>query len=202
MATSITAVAIRIRSPLCSVRHAFETVGHDMVRDWIDRTWKFDTEGELYPEVLERLRGTPARLEEFVRQVPERVLVQRMDYEWTIQENVGHLGDLDGLFEGRVEDYLEDRKELRPADMANEKTNNARYNNQSITDVLAYARESRASLVSTLEALAESDFSRSSYHARLDRQMRLIDQCVFQATHDDYHLSVMRRLLRSAAVNV
>lgn len=176
-------------------RHAFETVGPNMVRDWIDRTWKFDRDVELYPEVLERLRGTPARLEEFVGQVPKPVLVQRIDYEWTIQENIGHLGDLDGLFEGRVEDYLDNRRELRPADMANEKTNGAGYNSQSVTDVLAYTRGTRASLVSTLETLAESDFSRSSYHARLDRQMRLIDQCVFQATHDDYHLSVMRRLL-------
>ena len=34
---------------------------------WIERRWEFDFPVALYPDILERLRGTPARLDELVR---------------------------------------------------------------------------------------------------------------------------------------
>ena len=34
---------------------------------WTDRTFAFDFPSDIYPELLERLRGTPARLDERVR---------------------------------------------------------------------------------------------------------------------------------------
>ncbi len=166
-------------------------------RDWIDRTWSFDFPADLYPEAIERLRGTPLRLAAATADLDPDALTRRAGYEWSIQENAGHLGDLDALFAGRVDDFLARAPELRPADMSNRRTADARHNDRPITEVLAGARAAREALVARLEALAPEDFARAAQHERLGRPMRLVDQCVFQATHDDYHLAIITALRRA-----
>jgi len=37
---------------------------------WFDRTFRFDTPEALLPVVIERLRGTPARIEDKVHSLP------------------------------------------------------------------------------------------------------------------------------------
>lgn len=165
-------------------------------RDWFDRTWSFDSPHDLYPEVIERLRGTPARLDAATYRLSRGILTRRLGYEWSIQENVGHLGDLDELFSGRIDDYLTGVQILRHADPSNDATTRANHNDRSIEDVLIQVHRSRLDLVARLEALDLDDYARSAYHQRLDTQMRLIDQCIFQATHDDYHLAIIASLER------
>ena len=62
---------------------------------WIERTWAFDTPADVYPGVVERLRGTPARLEELVEGLTPAELVRHEDDSWSIQQNAGHLLDLE-----------------------------------------------------------------------------------------------------------
>lgn len=167
-------------------------------RDWFTRAWSFDFPSDLHPEVIERLRGTPVRLQAAVAGLEGSTLTQRFSYDWSIQENVGHIGDLDALFDGRINDVLAGTAVLRPADMSNQATFDADYNSRPIQEVLTRTRISRERLVERLERLTPDDFTRSAYHERLGMEMRLVDQCLFQATHDDYHLAIITGLKRES----
>jgi hypothetical protein len=163
---------------------------------WIERRFEFDTAVELYPQLIERLRETPARLEEVVASVAGGLLVRRHEDSWSIQENVGHLGDLEDLMAGRLDDFQAGAEELRPADMSNQATRLAGHNEKKIEDLLRRFRDRREAYVARLESLSPDDFARSAHHRRLGVQMRLIDQLFFQAEHDDHHLARIRQLSR------
>jgi len=42
---------------------------------WTDRTFSFDFPAGIYPEMIERIRGTPARLEEHFASLPSELLI-------------------------------------------------------------------------------------------------------------------------------
>ena len=161
---------------------------------WVEREFDFSLPIGVFPCVVERLRGTPARLEELVRALPPRALTARRDGAWSIQEHVGHLLDLDELHEGRLEDYARRLDTLRPADMDNRKTYEADHNDARIGDLLERFRAARLRLVRRLEALSEEEVAASALHPRLQRQMRVIDMALFVAEHDDHHLAAITEL--------
>ncbi len=166
---------------------------------WVERQFDFNLPIGVFPCVVERLRGTPARLEEMVRSIPRSVLRVRRDGAWSIQEQVGHLFDLDELHEGRLEDYAAHLAVLRPADMENKKTYAANHNEAAIEDLLASFRAARTQFVRRLEALDEAQVAASALHPRLQKQMRVIDLALFVAEHDDHHLASITELARSLA---
>jgi hypothetical protein len=163
---------------------------------WTERSFNFNFPADLYPEIIERLRGTPARAEEIARSLPAAVLTRREGDAWSIQENIGHLADLEALFTGRLDDYDAGTETLRPADMTNRKTHEANHNARPIESVLSDLRARRGHLVARLESLAPEDFARSAMHPRLRQPMRVVDTMLFQAEHDDYHLARIRELIR------
>ncbi len=164
---------------------------------WVERQFEFNLPAGVFPSVLERLRGTPARLEELVRELPGRVLTERVGEAWTIQEQVGHLLDLDELHEGRLEDYERGLETLRPADMTNRKTYEADHNAAQVKDLLARFRAARMRFVRRLEALDEEGAARTALHPRLQKPMRVIDMALFVAEHDDHHLASITELKRA-----
>jgi hypothetical protein len=103
---------------------------------WFERKFDFSFPVELYPEIIERLRGTPARIDERVRDVSPALLMRRDGDKWSIQENIGHLLDLDGLFAGRFEDYEHGLEKLRAADLTNQKTHQAQHNSRPAAEIL------------------------------------------------------------------
>ena len=163
---------------------------------WIERTWEFGFPVGLYPALIERLRGTPARLEELAAECSAEELTRRMDGTWSIQENAGHLLCLEALPKRRLEELLSGAEVLTAADMDNRATEAADYNAQVVGDILAPFRRERTGLVRRLESLAPEDFAREALHPRLSRPMRLVDMCLFHADHDDHHLARMRELMR------
>lgn len=168
--------------------------------NWVERQFEFNHPIEVFPAVVERLRGTPARLEEIVDPYPPDILTRRPAGEdWSIQEHVGHLYDLDELHEGRLDDYAANQDTLRAADMSNKKTYAADHNAASVRDLLAQFRAARTRFVARLEALDEATVARSALHPRLQKPMRLIDLAVFVAEHDDHHLANITRLARTLA---
>jgi len=169
---------------------------------WFEREFDFSLPVGVFPCVVERLRGTPARLEELVRALPPGLLTARRDGAWSIQENVGHLLDLDELHEGRLEDYARRLDTLRPADLTNRKTYDANHNDARIEDLLARFRAARFRLVRRLEALSEEEVAASALHPRLQKQMRVIDMALFVAEHDDNHLATITELSRNAEVGL
>ena len=58
---------------------------------WTERKFNFDFPADIFPELIERVRGTPARVEEIVRSIPPEILTKREGDTWSIQENIGHL---------------------------------------------------------------------------------------------------------------
>ena len=166
---------------------------------WVERQFEFNLPVGVFPSVLERLRGTPARLEELVRALPARALTERVGEAWTIQEQVGHLLDLDELHEGRLEDYDRGLETLRPADMTNRKTYEADHNAARVEELLARFRAARLRFVRRLEALDEKGVARTALHPRLQKPMRVMDMALFVAEHDDHHLASITELRRALA---
>lgn len=164
--------------------------------NWIERKFEFHEPPGLFPCILERVRGAPARVEEMFRGVPAALLTARPGERWSAQEHLGHLWDLDELHDGRIDDYLEGRDVLRAADMKNEKTWKAAHNSRRAEDLLKGFREARARFAGRLEVLTEEQISRVAVHPRLGQPMRLVDMAMFVAEHDDHHMARMRALLR------
>jgi len=163
---------------------------------WTDRSFQFTFPVEVFPEMIERLRGTPARLEDRVQSVSPEILTKRDGERWSIQENAGHLLDLESLVKQRLDEYLAGATALHAADMTNRKTYEADHNEVSIDVILTDFRAQRTELVSGLDNLAPETFAAVAHHPRLNVPMRLVDMIFFQAEHDDYHLARISELIR------
>src|SRR3972149_5176056 len=132
---------------------------------WIERTFHFDYPVTKWPDLLERVRGTPARIEERVRGLGREMLTRRENRRsWSIQENLGHLIDLGYLPLTRIEQILRGEAVLIAADMTNRRTNQADHNAKDIQSLLADFRAERAKLVARFEQLEEADWSQSALH--------------------------------------
>ncbi len=165
------------------------------LQPWFERKFTFDLPLSLFPNVLERLRGSPARVEERVRSLPAAALTSRFHDNWSIQENVGHLGDLEPLWIRRAEQLLEGQSELAVADLTNRGTDQANHNATPIDDLLKRFRALRLRFVSLLDGADPSTLERTARHPRLGTPMRLIDIAFFTAEHDDHHLARISELL-------
>ena len=163
---------------------------------WVERKFNFDFPVGVFPSILERLRGTPARLDEVINTLPQGLLSVRVNNGWSIQEHAGHLLDLEALGEQRLLDFQTGAAVLTPADMTNRKTFEANYNSASTRDIMGRFRMTRHELVARLERLNEEEVGRSSLHPRLNIPMRVIDWCYFMAEHDDHHIASMVALGR------
>lgn len=113
-----------------------------------------------------------------------------------MQENAGHLLDLESLVMERLNQYVIGATELHAADMSNRKTDEAVHNSVPVASILSDFREQRIKIVARLDGLNAEVFARSAFHPRLKVQMRLVDMIFFQAEHDDYHLARISELMR------
>ena len=161
---------------------------------WFERQFDFQYPIGVFPSILERVRGTPARLEELVHSFPGSVLTVRINASWSIQEHVGHLFDLEELHFSRLEDYDAAAQTLRPADVKNQKTVDANHNAKPIGQLLAMFRASRFEFVQRLESMDDAQVARSAIHPRLKKSMRVIDMAFFVAEHDDHHMASMTEI--------
>jgi uncharacterized damage-inducible protein DinB len=156
---------------------------------WFERKFEFSYPVELCPNLLARLRGTPARIEEVVRGRSQEILVRKMEGKWSAQEHVGHLLDLEPLWLARVGDYVTASDQLTATDLRNRKTDEANYNAHVLEQILAEFRTARARLLKRVDELDASLFARAIPHPRLKTPMRLVDHLYFVAEHDDHHLA-------------
>ena len=163
---------------------------------WIERKFNFDFPVGLAPVIIERLRGALPRVESATAGLSREILVARLDDKWSIQEQIGHLHDLDALHEGRIDDFLAGKPELRPADMTNAKSEQASHNDKSYREVVENFRRSREAFLERIEDLDAKDFERVSIHPRLKKEVRLVDILYFVAEHDDHHISMIRNLIK------
>jgi len=163
---------------------------------WTDRRFSFDFPAGIYPEMIERIRGTPARLEDLLAGVSPEILTAQVDGRWSMQENAGHLLDLESMVSQRIDEYLAGSVALHAADMSNRKTYNANHNDVAVDSILKAFRIARHEIVERLESFDAEVFERSALHPRLNVPMRLVDMIFFQAEHDDYHLARISEIKR------
>lgn len=163
---------------------------------WIERSFSFDFPVERYPEMIERVRGACARLDEYLKAAPAEILTRRDEDRWSIQENAGHLFDLDELTLQRIDQYVAGLTTLHAADITNKATSAANYNSFPAAQISQSFRQRRIEVVNKLESLDAGMFTRSAIHPRLNIPMRLVDFVFFEAEHDDYHFTRMNELLK------
>jgi uncharacterized damage-inducible protein DinB len=163
---------------------------------WFERKFDLGLPVWMLPNVIERLRGTPARVEELTHTLTTDVLVRRDGDRWSIQEHVGHLVDLGWLDMARVEDFTEGREVLTAADLQNRKTHEARHNEREFAELLSQFRRERTEFVRRLEAFDDETAKRTALHPRIKQPMRVVDFAFFVAEHDDHHLAAISELIR------
>lgn len=166
---------------------------------WIERTFSFDFPPTKFPDLVERVRGTPARIKARVTGLAADILTRTDDGGWSIQQNIGHLLDLGYLPMRRIEQILAGESVLIAADMSNRKTNDADHNARHIDELLEAFRNERATLVQRFESLRGDDWAKSALHPRIKKSMRIVDIAYFDAEHDDYHVARISELLRKFA---
>src|SRR6476659_177304 len=102
---------------------------------WFERNFNFDTEQNIFPSIIERLAGTAARLDEKLKIIPINLLTKKINDTWSIKENIGHLTDLEPLWQGRLQDIVSGKDELRSTDLQNTRTFEANHNSKSIEEL-------------------------------------------------------------------
>jgi uncharacterized damage-inducible protein DinB len=162
---------------------------------WFERKFEFSFPVELYPNLLARLRGTPARLDEVFHGRSAKLLIRKPEEKWSAQEHAGHLLDLESLWLARVGDYMAGTEALTAADLLNRKTDEANHNAHPLKQILAEFRSAREGLLMEVGELDVSLFARAIPHPRLKTPMRLDDHLYFVAEHDDHHLARIWELL-------
>ncbi|MDT5060534.1 MAG: hypothetical protein QOH63_993 [Acidobacteriota bacterium] len=164
---------------------------------WFTRKFSFDfLPVWMYPNVVERVRGTPARLEDLTRSLPGEILTRREGDKWSIQEHAGHLLDLESLGTNRLDDFDAGRETLHAADIENRKTHEADHNSNSIENILTTFRAERMEFVRRLDEYDEAFVQKTAMHPRLKMEIRVLDLIFFIAEHDDHHLARISELIR------
>lgn len=163
---------------------------------WLNRTFPAIEDSGLLPTIIERLEGTPARLEEKIKTRLDTLNNKPLADKWSIKQEIGHLADLEALWLERVEQIKAGQAELTAADMSNKRTQEADHDTQSFEDLLAQFRQKRSQLVSSFRLLSDEALAHAAFHPRLQRPMKAVDLAYFIAEHDDHHLAQITFLLQ------
>ena len=162
---------------------------------WVERRFSFGIPPGWMYNVLERLRGTPARVSAMIAGLPRSRLIERPGGKWSIQQHVGHLIDLETtLHDPRIDDFLARHTTLRAWVGSNELTENAGHNEREIAELVADLGRVRAHFVQRLAAMPDEVMDHQALHPRLEVMMRPVDMAFFVAEHDDHHLASIREL--------
>ena len=113
----------------------------------------------------------------------------------SIAQNIGHLSDVEALWQERLDDLRQGRAVYKPADPARFQAAALRHQERSLAAIVAELGERRALLCEALLSAPPALMSASAFHERLQTPMRLVDCAQFYAEHDDHHLLRVRTLL-------
>ena len=165
--------------------------------NWFDRKFQFSDEQNIFPSVMERLKGTPLRLRDKINRISAQNLIINIESKWSMLENIGHLIDLEPIWQGRLEDILNNKAELRSVDLSNRKTDLANHNSNKVNVLLDTFSNKRKITIIKLDSLTENEIFKYALHPRLKTPMRIMDLFLFVAEHDDHHLARITEIERS-----
>ena len=161
---------------------------------WFDRKFDFAAEQNIFPGIIERLEGTPLRLQNKIKDISLNHLTNKLDDKWSIQENIGHLIDLEPIWQGRLVDILNNEEYLRSVDLENKKTDLARHNENEINTLLDDFWKLKQETLNSLSILSDREVFKYALHPRLMKPMRIMDLFLFVAEHDDHHLARISKI--------
>lgn len=156
--------------------------------NWFDRKFPLITDNGIFPCILERLEGTPARLKEKIAKITGNLTFSEKG-KWSIQKEIGHLIDLEPLWLERALQIINGQTDLVKADLTNQKTHEAGHDLEKIGALLTRFEKERDKFMLALRQISEQDLEKSAIHPRLGTPMKLIDLAFFVAEHDDHHLA-------------
>ncbi|GAC1300729.1 MAG: hypothetical protein NVSMB24_01990 [Mucilaginibacter sp.] len=165
--------------------------------EWFNRKFPPIGDNGALPAIIERLSGTPARVEEIAVKLNDAVLTVKPNEKWSVKEQIGHLSDMEPLWLARVDDLVNGLPELTAADLTNQRTHTANHNAAETKTLLDRFRKQRELFVNRLRHLTDEQLLRSSLHPRLKIPMRIVDLAYFVAEHDDHHLAGIREITLS-----
>ena len=157
---------------------------------WFDRKLTFGYPKEMLPFFIERLSGTTLRLQQKVKGIDEAILSEKLDNKWSIKQNIGHLAEVDGIANQRIDQILAGVAVLAPAVFEPKD-----YNPWPIEKVLRLLESTRSLNLKKYASLQETDLLKSSQHPRLKVPMTPVDLAWFDAEHDDHHLVKINEII-------
>lgn len=163
---------------------------------WFERKFDFSTQQNIFPAIIERLIGTPLRLRVKVEGLSGELLQFKPEGKWSIKEHIGHIIDLESLWQGRLEDILAKEKYLRPTDLSNRQVDAANYNQIALRDLLKDFEKIRAKTEERVKNVDEKTVFQTALHPRLEQPMRTMDLFLFVAEHDDHHLARISEIIQ------
>lgn len=169
------------------------------ITPWFSRQFSIITDNGLFPGIMERLAGSPMRLAQKLQGVSPLLLTQSKGDKWSVQEEAGHIVDLEPLWYARFKDFQSAKEVLSEADLSNQKTFEAQHNDKDIQEILTAFASTRGQLIALLAGLESSDLERSALHPRMRTPMRPIDLAYFVAEHDDHHLATITQRLQTSS---
>jgi uncharacterized damage-inducible protein DinB len=169
--------------------------GEELARiPWAQRHFAFVHPPWMLADFIERLRGLMPRLDVLLKDVDEKAAHVQVDGKWSIAQNVGHLSDVEELWQERLEDLRRGRPVYTAALPARFQGAAARHQARSLHDTVVELGTRRARLVDALATAPATLQRASAFHERLQTPMRLVDCAQFYAEHDDHHLLRIRAL--------
>ncbi|MFT3911149.1 MAG: DinB family protein [Ferruginibacter sp.] len=167
--------------------------------NWFERNFEFNITQNIFPSLIERLQGTPIRLEHKLKSIPAGFFPVKIDDSWSIKENIGHLTDLEPLWQTRLQEIIKGEKVMSAADLQNTKTNQQKHNDRSVEALLNSFIRVRKETIDMLENIDETIIFKSALHPRLNKPMRTMDLFIFVAEHDDHHLTRISEIAKILA---
>jgi uncharacterized damage-inducible protein DinB len=155
---------------------------------WFERKFPTIEDNGIFPSIIERLEGTPARLTAKIKLLKTDLPISQ-NGKWSIKKEIGHLIDLEPLWLERAKQILRGEGNMLVADLTNHKTHEANHDAQSAAQLIKKFKKCRQDFMQTLQNINEEDLEKAALHPRLGTPMRLIDLAFFVAEHDDHHLA-------------
>ena len=161
---------------------------------WAQRKFTFVHPPWMLADFVERLRGVLPRLDALLVGVDDRLAQAQLEGKWSIAQNIGHLSDVEELWQERLDDLRNKKKTYTPAIGSRFQELAKRHQDRPVVETLRELGSRRARLVQALSQASPELQQTSAFHERLQVPMRLVDCAQFYAEHDDHHLRRIRQL--------
>ncbi len=163
---------------------------------WAQRKFMFGHPPWMLTDFIERLRGALPRLDALIVGLNDDRAHRQIEGKWSIAQNIGHLSDVEELWQERLEDLRTGKQSYSPAVGARFQELARRHQDRAVSETLKEFRSRRSRLIEALADASPELQRAAACHERLQVSMRLVDCAQFYAEHDDHHL-IRIRWLRS-----